>query len=337
MSDSSHTDAANRGGHGGAPYYPSSGGYGDGYGAHGNAYGSNAQGGGYGDAHGQSYGDAQGNAYGDAYGNAHGAPYGSGYADDPYGNGPAGGYDDRVAAPPPAPRRRRGRGLRVLLVLLIILGGLFVAADRIAVNVVESEAAKKIKSKENLTGDPEVSIKGFPFLTQVLNKKFDEIEVTFNGLTSSENGRAIRISEMKATMRDVKVSSNFSSATADRATGRAHVSYQDLSNAAGPGITIGYAGQDSEGKGRVKISGGLLGIKLSAYGTVSVVNGDTIRLRAEKIPSGAVPGWEEKVRERTDIDRKVDGLPAGLDLTSISTSPDGVDIEAEGKSVELTS
>ncbi len=262
--------------------------------------------------------------------------YGDGY--DVYGQGqapPVGGhggyddYDDRGAPPP----RRRGRGL---LILLVILGGLFVAADRIAVNVVEDEAAKKIKSKENLTGTREVSIKGFPFLTQVVSKKFDEIEVTFDGLTSEENGRAVRITEMTATMRDVKVSDNFSSAVADHATGRAHVSYADLSKAAGLGITVGYAGKDDTGKSRVKISGGLLGFKISAYGTVSVVNGDTIRLHADKIPAGAVPGWEDKVRERTDIDRKVDGLPAGLGLKAIETTPDGVDIEAEGHAVELT-
>ncbi|MFD4999627.1 LmeA family phospholipid-binding protein [Streptomyces buecherae] len=291
MSDAAHTDAASRGGPGGAPYHQGAGGYGGGY----DAYGPGQPAGGHG-----------------------------GYDD----------YDDR-AAPPPR-RRRRGRGLRVLLILLVILGGLFVAADRIAVNVVESEAAKKIKSKENLTGTPEVSIKGFPFLTQVVSKKFDEIEVTFDGLTSEENGRAIRITEMKATMRDVKVSDNFSSAVADHAVGRAHVSYADLSKAAGPGITVGYAGKDDTGKSRVKISGGLLGFKISAYGTVSVVDGDTIRLRADKIPAGAVPGWEDKVRERTDIDRKVDGLPAGLKLKAIETTPEGVDIEAEGHAVELT-
>ncbi|MFE6775979.1 DUF2993 domain-containing protein [Streptomyces sp. NPDC057702] len=260
--------------------------------------------------------------------------YGEGY--DAHGAAPTGGYGDYDDRGAPTPRRRRGRGLRILLILVIVLGGLFVAADRIAVNVVESEAAKKIKSKENLTGTPEVSIKGFPFLTQVASKKFDEIEVTFDGLTSEDNGRAIHISQMKATMRDVKVSNNFSSAVAEHATGRAHVSYADLSDAAGPGITVGYAGKDSEGKSRVKISGGLLGFKISAYGSVTVVNGDTIRLRAEKIPAGAVPGWEDKVRQRTDIDRKVDGLPAGLDLKSIETTPDGVDIEAEGQAVELT-
>lgn len=321
MSDAAHRGAAHGGGQGGAPYQPAPGGYEGGYGDGRDGYAD-----GQGDyAHG--YAQGQG-GYGDGYADGQGGGY------DPYAAGPAAGYDDRQP-PPPAPRRRRGRGLKILLVLVIILGGLFVAADRIAVNVAESEVAKKIKSKENLTDTPEVSIKGFPFLTQVLDKKFDEVEVTFNGLTSSENGRAIRITEMKATMRDVKVSGNFSSATAAHATGRAHVSYADLSNAAGPGITVGYAGQDNAGQGRVKLSAGLPGYKLSAYGTVSVVNGDTIRLRADKIPAGAVPGLEDKVRERTDIDRKVDGLPAGLDLKSIATSEDGVDIEAEGNAVEL--
>lgn len=53
------------------------------------------------------------------------------------------------------------RALRVLLIVIVIFGGLFVAADRVAVNLAEDMAADKIRSSQGLGKTPEVAIKGF--------------------------------------------------------------------------------------------------------------------------------------------------------------------------------
>ncbi len=73
------------------------------------------------------------------------------------------------------------RALRVLLVIVVILGGLFVAADRVAVNIAEDKAADKIRGSQGLDRTPEVSITGFPFLTQVANRSLDEVDATIDG------------------------------------------------------------------------------------------------------------------------------------------------------------
>lgn len=57
------------------------------------------------------------------------------------------------------------RSVRILLIVLVILGGLFVGADRLAVGFAEDEAAEKLRTSEGLSETPDVSIKGFPFLT----------------------------------------------------------------------------------------------------------------------------------------------------------------------------
>lgn len=228
------------------------------------------------------------------------------------------------------------RALRITLIVFVVLGVLFVAADRLAVYMAESEAAEKIKSSQGLTSTPDVSINGFPFLTQVAGKELDEVEIGMDGLTTDAGGgRTVRITKLDAKLHHVRISSSFSSATADSASGSAHISYADLSTAAGQGITVGYAGADESGRGRVKITGQLLGFNLSAYSTVTIVNGDTIKLHAESVPGSKVPQWEQKVRQRTDMERKIDGLPTGMKLDKVETDTSGINVSVAGKNVEL--
>ncbi|WP_431043621.1 LmeA family phospholipid-binding protein [Streptomyces sp. P1-3] len=245
------------------------------------------------------------------------------------------------ADPEPArrePRRRRGRGLRITLVVLVVLGGLGVVADRVAVDFAETEAAEKIKSRQGLSITPEVSIKGFPFLTQALDKKLDEVEVGLDGLTATtDDGHNVTITELSATLHQVKISGDFSSATADRASGRAHISYADLSAAAGEGIRVSQAGKAGANANRVKITGSFMGLGLSADGTVSVVNGDTIRLRIDAVPEGIPARFEGQIREKTDKDWKISGMPNGLRLEKVETTQDGIDLSGAGTAVSLTS
>jgi hypothetical protein len=233
------------------------------------------------------------------------------------------------------------RALRIILIIAVVLGALFVAADRLAVEFAEDEAADRIRSSQGLTGNPEVSIRGFPFLTQVANKQLDEVDVNLDGITAGAGGQEIQISRMRAELRDVNLENNFSSATADRATGSAHISYEDLSQAMGPGITVGYGGPDKAGKGQVKITGRFelplvdQTFERSVVSTVRVVDGDTIRLRAQEIPGAEVPGLEELIRKTIDFDRKISGLPEGLELEKVVVTEDGVDISVTGSRVKL--
>lgn len=59
------------------------------------------------------------------------------------------------------------RALRILLVTVVVLGGIFVAVDRAAVYFAESEVEGRVQVTGATIGSTDVSIKGFPFLTQV--------------------------------------------------------------------------------------------------------------------------------------------------------------------------
>ncbi|MFE3887324.1 LmeA family phospholipid-binding protein [Streptomyces lydicus] len=230
------------------------------------------------------------------------------------------------------------RALRVLLIFLVIFGGLFVAADRVAVNLVEDKAADKIRSSQGLDKAPEVSIKGFPFLTQVAGRSLDEVDAELGGIEARAQGHALRIDRLSAQFHEVGLTSDYTSIkSAATATGNARINYADLTKAAGGGVTIGYGGQ-KDGRGQVKISPKIPVLSsLDVTGSITIVGGNTVRLRADGLPAvcRALPGCESKVRAQTDHDWKLDQLPGNLKLEKVATTPEGLSISAAGKDVKL--
>ncbi|MBT2382423.1 DUF2993 domain-containing protein [Streptomyces sp. ISL-11] len=232
------------------------------------------------------------------------------------------------------------RAIRITLIIAVILGALFVGADRLAVYLAEDQAAEKIRSSQGLSGTPEVSIKGFPFLTQVAGSRLDEVEVKLDGVTAGSGRESVRVSGFDATLRDVRINSSFTSAVADSASGTARISYAELTKAAAdPGVTIAYGGTDAAGQSKVKVTGKVLvmgqPVERSVVSTVSVQNGDTVRVRADEVPSQGIPGLEQAVRQKIDLDRRINGLPKGIKLDKVVTTPDGVDITLAGTNVNL--
>jgi hypothetical protein len=101
------------------------------------------------------------------------------------------------------------RALRIFLIVVVILGVLFVVVDRVAVHFAEGEAAGKLKTTEDLASTVEVGIKDYDASTGTA-------------------GKAIRIEDLKADMKGVAFTGDYSSATARTATGTALVSYSEL-------------------------------------------------------------------------------------------------------------
>ncbi|WP_326817354.1 DUF2993 domain-containing protein [Streptomyces sp. NBC_01762] len=208
------------------------------------------------------------------------------------------------------------RALRILLVMVVVLGGIFIAVDRAAVYFAESEAEGRVEISGSTVDSTDISIRGFPFLTQVAGSVLDEVDIKLTGIETDAGGRRIRISEMNAELHDVTLADGFSSATAARATGTATVSYEDLTHAADDGVVVRYGGN-----GKVKVTGAveILGRTLtrSVTSTVTLVDGHAIRVHADKVPGEGIPGLEGLVRRKTDFEREIGALPNGLKLQRI--------------------
>ncbi|MET7293400.1 DUF2993 domain-containing protein [Streptomyces griseoloalbus] len=243
------------------------------------------------------------------------------------------------------------RALRILLIVVVILGGIFVIVDRVAVNFAEGEAADRLKATENLTATPDVSIKGFPFLTQVAGGSLDEVQVGIQDYeaTTGDGAEKIRIGDLRADMTGVDFSSDFSSAVADNATGTATVAYDELLKTAkseptqvAPGVTATVIGLSDGGNGKIAVAVevetalGKLPEPVSVLSSVTVVDGDTVRVQADALPEfGGVELAESRVRRITDFQQKIDGLPGGIRLDKVEAAKNGVDITVTGSDVRL--
>jgi hypothetical protein len=240
------------------------------------------------------------------------------------------------------------RALRILLIVVVILGGLFVIADRVAVHLAEGEVADKLRTTENLATTPDVSIKGFPFLTQVVAGELDDTEVGINGYEAATGtaGGNIRIATIEANFKGVAFSGDYNSATAATASGTATVAYDELLKAAKsqpteifPGVTAQVVGLADGGNGKIKVN-----IQVTALGrsttypvlsTVTVVDGDTVKVHADNLPNLVVEVAEGQVRSITDFEQKIDDLPGGIKLDKVQAAQDGVEITVKGSNVEL--
>ncbi|WP_409471158.1 LmeA family phospholipid-binding protein [Streptomyces sp. HC307] len=241
------------------------------------------------------------------------------------------------------------RALRILLIVVVVLGGLFVVADRLAVNFAEGEVADRLKTTENLTATPDVSINGFPFLTQVAGGTLDDVEVGIKDYEAAAgDGERIRIDDLTANMKGVEFSGDYSSATAASATGTASITYDELLKTAkseptqvAPGVTAEVVGLSDGGNGKIKVA-----VEATVLGTrlpqpVSVLSsvkaeGDTVRVSADALPSlGGVEVGESQIRAITDFEQRIDELPGGIQLDKVEAAENGVEFTVRGSNVRL--
>lgn len=230
---------------------------------------------------------------------------------------------------------------RTILIIVVILGGLFYAADWFAVRVVEDRAADKARTSEGLEHKPHLSIDHFPrpFLVQMLSGKIKHVSIKAEDVNAGGGREEVRITTFTADLYGVKLTDSFSRATADRATGDAFVSYEDLSKAAPSGVKVSAAPPAADGTARVKLTASLPGTggDLSVFSRVEVKD-QAITLHAESLPKEITAlGLEGTVRKEIDFRANLTHLPAGIALTKAVGTATGMDIKAAGQNVELVS
>ncbi|MFF3455018.1 DUF2993 domain-containing protein [Streptomyces sp. NPDC002730] len=74
-------------------------------------------------------------------------------------------------------------------------------ADRLAELYAQSKAADKLQKSLGLATRPDVDIHGFPFLTQLLDKRIDQVDVTVPDVSADR----VSLAEVRATAKDVRI------------------------------------------------------------------------------------------------------------------------------------
>lgn len=234
------------------------------------------------------------------------------------------------------------RLLRVVVIVAVVLGALLAGVDRWAVGYAENRLADRIQARQGLAGSTEVDIHGFPFLTQALSHDLERVDLRLKGVDATADGRKTRLTELDARFHEVRLNDDYTGGTAARAEGGALITYADLTAASQTGATLTYGG--APGKVKVTATVDVLGKSLthSVVSTISLVDaeagkgGKVVRVRADEVPGGGVPAVEKLIRKKTDFDRRLDdGLPAGLQLTSLTSDEAGVHLTLGGSNVVL--
>ncbi|MER7707610.1 DUF2993 domain-containing protein [Kitasatospora sp. NPDC097605] len=235
------------------------------------------------------------------------------------------------------------RGWLKATIGVVVLSGVLVGADRIAVGVAEDEAAEQILKSGRMSQKPDVSIGGFPFLTQVVSQKLDDVRISSDGLTVGEGKDKVALHAFRATLSGVEVSGNMSSATVDRGSGSGLITYADLSRLLPPASElVPNVGRLSLGAGtRLSLSyGGPGKVKASLgpfpVGDAAVHNqGNTVTVDGFKLSAMAslLAGVSDQPLAPISFD--LSALPAGLNLSAVTPQEDGLQLGFDGKDVKL--
>lgn len=218
--------------------------------------------------------------------------------------------------------------MRALVVVLLLLGGLFVLADRVAVGIAEDQVGQQIAEQGGLTGTPGVDIAGFPFLTQALGGTYDDVRValTAHELGQPEGTRAdIALHGVHVPLSAV-LSGSLSEVPVDTVDGTARVSYALLSAQFGSDTEVRPEGDRLRITRTVELLGRQL--RLTAVGQVTLEGNDLVVDVQEATGAGVeVPGFLlDQAADLLDLRYPVPELPFGLRLTGVRPAADGVDI-----------
>jgi hypothetical protein len=236
------------------------------------------------------------------------------------------------AQPEPTFPRRRRRGTKWLIALVVVVGVL-VGADRVALVIAEHQLANRIQSSQKLSQKPDVSIAGFPFLTQVAARDFPHATVDIHGLDA--NG--LTITDLHADLRGVHVSSGFTSATVDTLNATAELSYADIGKALSSqldvgGVQVGTMQVSQAGPGQIRASYKLLGATVSTTIGVKLSGHNTLEFQGVSLDAPLVALGIKPI----NVGYSLGSLPFGIDLTTLTFTGDAVEVAATGSHVNLS-
>ncbi|MFI6130916.1 DUF2993 domain-containing protein [Micromonospora sp. NPDC051141] len=253
----------------------------------------------------------------------------------------------------PAEGRPRRRGRKVLigfLVLLVVLAGLLVVADRVAAGVAERAIADQVRQEvakqDAQSAAPKVEVGGFPFLNQVLAGRYERISIQLTDVKGSVQGDTVDVPRLDVDARDVTASldtirSGRGDVVAERVDGRGTVTYDSLAKLLKrPGLTLG----ERDGKLAVTAPVDILGVKLTVNGTAAVTVADgKVALRFSDLTADGLPNVAlartllANYARSISIDVPLPELPFQLNVRKVEPRPEGLVVTADAANVPINS
>lgn len=221
--------------------------------------------------------------------------------------------------------RRRGRKVLILIIVLLVILGLLVGVDRVAAAYTANRIATTLQN-DGFPVKPNVSVEGFPFLTQLITRHLHGVEVTAPKVPVGPVTASIDVQA-----KNIALNSGYQSGTIAQVTGTGLISFASLGSglpalAAVPGLKI-----SSDGPHMVKLSANLQVFAASAVARVKQTARNEISLRI--ISSSGVPA--SLLAPISNLILQIPALPLGLTVQSVNVTPQGVVIGIGGNNVSF--
>jgi len=243
-----------------------------------------------------------------------------------------------LVVPEATPTRKRHHVGRILLGILLTLGILAVVADRVIVGVVQRAVVSQAlagAATGSITG-ADVQIHGFPFLTQVLSGRLNEL----SGSMESGNFGGLDVRDLNFDATGVALGEPFH---AEHATANALLPYASLEQMVAQQVagivSDATVTADPANPGTLLVTGNAFGIDVALDARPVPVPPDGIRIDIDSVNLAGSP---------VDVDTLPFGigdqlhnfafelpLPEGIKLTGIEVEGDGLRVQAEATDVDL--
>jgi hypothetical protein len=211
------------------------------------------------------------------------------------------------------------------VIIVAILAPFFAAlliADRVALIYVASRVARQIEDRGFLA-KPQVSIAGFPFLTQVAARRLNKVVLSAAGKKLGP----VEVQRLDVTLYGIRVSSGYRVRAACELSGTALIGFAGLAGVAGlPGLTVAADGPD-----RVKITIGRG--KGIGTATARVTPAGPGGIRLVVISAGGIP--MAALGPLRDISLPLPALPLGTTIQGVSVTGQGVLVHLAGQNVNF--
>jgi hypothetical protein len=228
--------------------------------------------------------------------------------------------------PPIQVRRRRRRWPLVTTIVVVLLLVLAVVGDRVGAAIAENDMADQIQ-QSGFPVKPHVTIEGFPFLTQLLAKDFNNVVITASNVPEGP----LEIASLNATLQGMHIINGFSSARVDTINGTALITFAALASAGGVGQGITFV-PDPSNPGEIDANINVGPISTTVVAKVTQVGNDKINVQvvsADGVPTSILGNL-------TNFTVSVPQLPAGVSISRVSITAQGVTISIVGHNTLLS-
>lgn len=217
---------------------------------------------------------------------------------------------------------------------MLVLIGLFVAADRIALHIAENKAADTLQSSQHLNTKPDVSVAGFPFLTQLIAGEFDEVTISAHDLQVGND--ALTVAAVVVHLHHVTVPHDYSSVRARTADATGTITYAQLSQAlhvpvhdAGNGRLVAHPTVQVNGR---SFTGTVSAIPQASARRAITFRDPRLQVGATQLPRAAARAVVNVFSRQVSLA----GLPFAIRVTGATVAPDGLTISLAGRNLVYT-